>query len=88
MGQETPEIDDVAQIGNAGGVFGMAATQAVQGLADDLELALDRGRCQSVPKVGVTCHTAGEALDVPARLFDIRQQDAGVTMHIRSRATC
>ena len=85
MGQVVPEIDDAAHVGNLTGKARMIGLQAVYRLADDLELAFDRGLRSRIGSVGSAVHAVDEQLDISACLVNIRQQDAGVTTHRQVR---
>ena len=60
---------------------GAGLLQAVQCLADNLELAFDRSLRPRVGSIGAVVHGFDEALD-------IRQQAARISTHRRARATC
>src|SRR5699024_7979716 len=61
--EDVPECDDLRKVGNGSGEVGVHSAQAVQRLAEDLELPLD-GRFQlDVLAVGVECPVTEELPD-------------------------
>ena len=87
MDQHVAEANNFSQRRNLFGNLGVGLMQAVQRLADDLELALDRGLRPGVAYVGLAVQAFGEARDVRGRSIYIRQQDSRVRMHRQVRAT-
>src|SRR5699024_12797833 len=56
--EDVPECDDLRKVGNGSGEVGVHSAQAVQRLAEDLELPLDGRFQQDVLAVGVECPVA------------------------------
>lgn len=73
VGQVVPEVDDAAHFGNSAGEFRMIGVQTVYRLADDFELAFDRGLRLPISSVGTAVHVGCKRLDIGACLVDVRE---------------
>ena len=87
MDQQVAKVDDPAVPRYPLDEIGVRLPKAVQRLADDLELALDRRLRQRVAGLFVAVDPFGEAHEFRTCPVDIRQQDARVRRHRRARGT-
>lgn len=84
--QNIAERDDARQLGNRGGSFGIDAPQLVHRLADNLELAFDRGPQIFVRLLVLEVLAHSEARDALGGLLRVPQQSTRVSVHRRSGA--
>ena len=81
VNEDIAEGDNTAMLANAGGEVGVELGEPCQGLADDLELALDRSAQHVVPRIVVDALSSGEFRDPCRGLAHIMQVFLGLKPH-------
>ncbi len=87
MGQYVAKVNNLAHLRDSFGKTRVELLQAVYRLANDPELAFNRGLCQRIGNIDGSIHSVCERFDIGAGLVDILQQDARISLHRQVRVT-